>query len=343
MTLDPQTYAHLRIDTAKQSMAWKPGSTEEMHRWQDRLRAKLRRLCGGLDEPHRHISARITDVRELPQYRRESVQFESRPGLDLFGYFLTPRDCPPHRPAVLCLPGHGTGVDSLVGIKEDGAARPWGEWGDYQFDLALQCVAHGWPAFAIEQLSFGRRRDEEARRAGGGASSCTRDSMAALMLGETMTGWRVWDAMRAMDYMQTRLEVNPDRMCTMGISGGGLVSLFTAALDSRVFAAVVSGYFNTFRDSILSVNHCVDNYVPGILNLVEMPDLAALVAPRALFCEGGAQDPIFPIRAFNHAVARAREIYTAFGHPDRFDSEVFEGDHHFHGKGAFRFLERALA
>jgi cephalosporin-C deacetylase-like acetyl esterase len=64
----------------------------------------------------------------------------------------------------------------------------------------------------------------------------------------------------------------------MGISGGGTVSLFSAAVDKRIKVAVVSGYFNTFRDSILSLSHCLDNYVPGILNYVEMYDLAGLVA-----------------------------------------------------------------
>jgi hypothetical protein len=70
--------------------------------------------------------------------------------------------------------------------------------------------------------------------------------------------------------------------------------------------------------------------------------MAGLVAPRALFVENGTEDNIFPLAAFQRAVTRAEEIYAAFGAPERFGSEVFEGDHHFHGAGAFRFLERAL-
>jgi hypothetical protein len=148
--------------------------------------------------------------------------------------------------------------------------------------------------------------------------------------------------MRALDYLQTRKEVDPTRLATMGISGGGLTSLWTAAVDERVKVAVVSGYLNTFRDSILAVNHCIDNYVPGILNVVEMPDLTGLVAPRALFAESGSKDPIFPLPAFRHAVARATDIYRAFGVGDKFGSEVFDGDHQFHGTGAFAFLNREL-
>jgi hypothetical protein len=104
----------------------------------------------------------------------------------------------------------------------------------------------------------------------------------------------------------------------------------------------VSGYFNTFADSILSIHHCIDNYVPGLSGVVEMPDLAGLVAPRPLFVEGGDRDPIFPLHTLQKAITQATEIYSAWGVPGRFGSEVFEGDHQFHGVGAFRFLKAAL-
>jgi hypothetical protein len=158
-----------------------------------------------------------------------------------------------------------------------------------------------------------------------------------------MAGWRTWDAMRAITYLLTRPEVDPNRITVMGISGGGLTTFFTSALDTRVHTAVVSGYFNTFRASILSVMHCVDNYVPGLQRLVEMPDMAGLVAPRRLFVEGGDEDDIFPIAAFRKAVSRARQIYTSFGCPENFGFEEFPGTHQFWGKGAFEFMERQNA
>jgi hypothetical protein len=86
----------------------------------------------------------------------------------------------------------------------------------------------------------------------------------------------------------------------------------------------------------------VDNYVPGVSQVMEMPDFAGLVAPRGLFVEGGRRDNIFPIHATEKAVARAEEIYNVFGEPERFGSERFDGDHQFHGVGAFEFLKRVL-
>ena len=296
---------------------------------------------GGWERPP--LEPALVETRQLDGYRRESVTFTTRPGLRAFGYFLVPDDCSPGRPAVLCLPGHGRGVDSIVGIAPDGSQRPLDRPDEYAQDFALQCVAHGYPTFALELPGFGRRRDAEARASGPDTNSCARDSMAALMLGETLAGWRVWDTVRALDYLEARTDcVDPVRLSVLGISGGGLAALFTAAWDTRVRACLVSGYFNTFAASILSIDHCVDNYVPGLLRLAEMPDLAALIAPRALFVENGRDDPIFPCSAFEEAIAQARDIYQIFGVPDHFSAEAFDGGHQFHGSGAFAFLEETL-
>ncbi|HLK60961.1 MAG TPA: alpha/beta hydrolase family protein [Chthonomonadaceae bacterium] len=336
---DTRTYRDARIAATQAEYAWRDaavaGMTAEARAaWQDAFRSRFAALLGGLEGWERPpLAPEVVETEACDGYRREGVVFTTRPGLKAFGWFLVPENCPPNRPAILCLPGHGVGVDGIVGVKEE----------EYHAEFALQCVRRGYPTLALEQIAFGRRRDEQAKEAGLGTSSCGRDSMAALMLGETMSGWRVWDAMRALDYLETRTEyVDPKRLAVMGISGGGLTALFTGALDTRVVASVVSGYFNTFASSVLSINHCVDNYVPGLLHLCEMPDLAALVAPRALFAEQGTEDPIFPLAAFEQAMAQARDIYATFGVSERFDTEVFEGGHRFHGKGAFAFLERVL-
>jgi hypothetical protein len=324
------------------SLAWR-NNTLPFRDWQTELRADLAIVLGGLDEWERPpLDPQVSDITQHDGYRRETVTFTSRPGLTAFGYYLVPEGCDTRRSAVLCLPGHGRGVDSIVGIASDGSQRPLGKPEEYQADFALQCVANGYPVFALEQISFGHRRDAEAREGGADASSCNRDSMAALMFGESMTGWRAWDAMRALDYLETREEVDAARLVTMGISGGGLTSLFTAALDTRVAACVVSGYLNTFAGSVLAVNHCVDNYVPGLLALAEMPDIAGLVAPRLLFAESGRDDPIFPLATFEQASQEVSAIFAAAGVPENFGKEVFDADHQFHGVGAFRFLRERL-
>ena len=341
MSLNPFEYAQTRVRETTPALAWKRAKVSPME-WQTELRLHLLGLLGELDGWQQvPLDARTTETIRLDGYRREKVTFATRPGLSATGYLLIPDHCPPCQPAVLCLPGHGRGAASIVGIAEGGMQRRLGENGEYQADFALQCVAQRWPVFALEQISFGERRGNPQGE-GAGASSCQQDSMAALMVGESMTGWRVWDAMRALDYLATRPEVDPERLMTMGISGGGLTSLFTAALDTRVWGAIVSGYLNTFADSILSISHCVDNYVPGLLKVAEMPDIAGCIAPRRLFVENGSDDPIFPVAAFKKAAEKLTEIYAAFGVPERFSSETFAGGHLFYGVGAFAFLREQL-
>jgi hypothetical protein len=322
--MSPNEAVRRWIEECHQELAWEPGTREQVRQWQDELRQRLREAIGIQRFVIPAVEWEAGEGHPGDGFLRSEIRFESRSGCVVTGYLLLPLDIDEPRPGILCLPGHGVGVDAVVGLKDE----------PYHADFALQSVRRGYPTLALEQFGFGNRRTNEEW------SSCHADSTTALMLGETMTGWRVWDAMRGLDVLASHPSVDPARLVTMGISGGGLTSLWTAALDERVHTAVVSGYFNTFRDSVLSVHHCVDNFVPGVLRLCEMPDFAGLVAPRRLFVEGGTRDDLFPIEPFRKAVGRAREIYEAFGAPDRFDSEEFDGEHRFHGVGAFAFLAR---
>ena len=174
-------------------------------------------------------------------------------------------------------------------------------------------------------------------------TACQPAAGSALLLGETMIGWRVWDVMRCVDWIGTRPELDSARVGCMGISGGGTCTLFSAALDTRIKAAFVSGYLNTFRDSIMSVPHCIDNYVPGILNWAENYDVAGLIAPRPLFSEGGDHDPIFPVAATRESFARLKKVYEVFEAGPRAQQEIFQGEHAFHGARGLPFLVEALS
>jgi dienelactone hydrolase len=324
----------------KPSMSFAARHAREAKVWQKRVRAKVSELLGGFPSSRAALQATVLEKKEFPQYTREKILFQSRENLTVFGYLLLPKNRPLPVPAIICLPGHGRGCDDIVGIDENGKQRETKT--GYAKDFALQVVEQGYAAFAIEQLAFGCRRDDAARKKGQGASSCQPAAGAALLFGQTMIGWRVWDVMRTIDYLQTRPEIDRARLATMGISGGGTVSLFSAALDERIKISVVSGYFNTFRECIVSLSHCIDNYVPGILNYIEMYDLAGLVAPRGLFIESGTRDPIFPIAGSRKAFKQAESIYATFGISEMIGQEIFDDEHVFHGQGAFAFLKQRL-
>jgi hypothetical protein len=158
-----------------------------------------------------------------------------------------------------------------------------------------------------------------------------------------MIGWRVYDVMRAIDWIETRPELDARRVGCLGISGGGTATLFAAALEPRIRVAVISGYLNTFRDSILSLSHCPDNYVPGILGWAEAYDVAGLIAPRPLSVESGTHYHIFPIEASRASFARVKRIYERFDVAAQAQQEVFEGEHSFYGVAGLPFLAKHLS
>jgi hypothetical protein len=241
---------------------------------------------------------------------------------------------------MICIPGHGRGVDDIVGIDEQGRDRT--DKNGYQHDFAIQVAEAGMAALAIEPMGFGCRRDPINARQGLSRKACDPAAGGALLVGQTMVAWRVWDVMRAIDYLATRSELDPQRIGCMGISGGGTITVFATALDSRIRVALVSGYLNTFKDSIGSLAHCIDNYVPGILNWAEQHDIAGLIAPRPLFVESGERDPIFPVRASVASFEEVRKIYDVFGAATLVEQEVFPDEHTFWGRRGIPFVARHL-
>lgn len=280
------------------------------------------------------------EVRDFPAYRREKFVIQTQPGVAQLGYLLTPKNAQGPLATMICVPGHGRGVDDIVGIDDKGRDRT--DKAGYQHDFAIQVVEAGMAAVAVEPMAFGCRRDERSAKRGLGNSACQPVAGAALLLGETMVGWRAYDVVRTIDWIESRKELDAARVGLMGISGGGTVTSFATALEPRIKVAMISGYLNTFKDSIVAMSHCIDNYVPGILNWCENYDVASLIAPRPLYVESGDRDPIFPVAASKSAFAHVKQVYTALGVPDAVQHEVFEGDHFFHGGAGIPFLAKHL-
>jgi dienelactone hydrolase len=239
--------------------------------------------------------------------------------------------------------GHGYGVKDIVGLWEDGDERRVVD--GYHRDFALELCRRGFVVAAPEISCFGERQTDFShldRTRSPHPGTCAHTAHLAMHLGGSALGMRIRDGKRLVDWMSSRREVDPERIGAMGISGGGMHTLFSAALDPRIAACVISGYFSTFRGSILACAHCPCNFVPGLHRFGEMHDLAALIAPRPLLVESGTRDDIFPIGEVRDGLAAAQRHWRVFGADDAVASDLFEGRHRINGDGAYRFLTQKL-
>ncbi|MEK5238897.1 alpha/beta hydrolase family protein [Paenibacillus sp. FSL L8-0470] len=336
-----EQYMKQLTDSAPRSSAFR--TDIPYGQWRAGLAAGLARRLGGFPERPAQLQPILMERTVCNGYTRERIEITTYEGLRMPLYLLIPEQpLSSPAPAVLAIHGHGYGSREITALQPDGSDRE-GDPGLHK-DFAVSLVKRGFVVAAPELLGFGDRRLVEDLTSGEpGRNSCFRLSSALLMAGQTMAGYRIYETMRALDYLQTREEVRSNRIGIMGISGGGLVAGFTAALDERIACAVVSGYANTFADSILTRNHCLDNYIPAILLEAEMPDLLGLIAPRGLFLESGDADHLFGPDGAKLALARLQQIYTASGRGGQVEADFFAGGHEIHGEPAFAWLLKQLA
>jgi dienelactone hydrolase len=156
----------------------------------------------------------------------------------------------------------------------------------------------------------------------------------------------VWDMQRGLDYLASRPEVDGARLGCIGHSLGGQQTLFLAALDDRVQAAVSSCGFASMATVLRDgVTHNFGAYVPGWLEHGDVGDVLASVAPRAFMALNGESDRIFPVDGLRASFDTARAAYEAQRVPERLELGVYEGGHQFSAEmrdRAYRWLDRWL-
>ncbi len=308
--------------------------------WRNALKEVLIRDMGGFPTEFPDLNPRVIEEKSLDTHTRQRVVYATDENLDVPAYVLIPKGARGKLPAIVACHGHGYGSREIVGLHPDGSENR-GDAG-YQKNFALELVEKGYLVIVPELFGFGDRRLEEDVDKPLGQSACHRIATYLFMMGKTLAGTRVWDTLRTIDYLQGRRDVDADRIGCMGISGGGLVCAFSSAVDERIRVSVVSGYANTFKDSVMSLHHCVDNFVPGLVNHAEMHDIIGLVAPRPLLIESGTADPIFPIRTARKAYSKVGDIYDLLHSRDKLDMDVFEGAHQIWGVKAYEWFHKWL-
>lgn len=245
------------------------------------------------------LNARVVSSHDMGGYTIENIIFESRPGFLVTANVYRPKPAPGKRPAILCPIGHY--------LPAGKATR----------DIQARCISlvkMGFVVLVYDAIGHGERLLP---------GNIHHEAGYALMpLGQTVAGWMVWDSMRAIDYLLAQPDVNPARIGITGNSGGGLNTLFTAALDPRIRTAVVVGYTFEFNNWLkYAGTHCTCTQLPGMFRGMEWFEIAGLIAPRPVMMLQGDRDDIFPISGARRAAGKAMDLYALLGYPRnaRFD------------------------
>ncbi len=323
------------MDSIRPALSYRGG---DVAAWQRRLRKKLKELVGIMPDTRVPLRARSLWKREHRLGTIEKIVFAAEPASDVPAYVCLPKKAEPPYTFMICLQGHSTGMHNSIAVRQDDETVPLKIEGDR--DFAIGCMRRGIAALCIEQRSFGERKEKVQKQIG--SHGCHDATMQALMLGRTLIGERVFDVDRGIDYLKTRKDANMKRVGVMGNSGGGTISVFSAALLPRLSFAMPSCYFCTFRDSIMSIYHCMDNYIPGLYRYAEMADVMGLFAPRPVVIVAGRKDPIFPIEGVREAFRSLKRIYRAAGAADRCRLVVGSQGHRFYARSAWPELLKIL-
>ena len=299
--------------------------------WVERRRARLGELLGPEPEPV-PLAVETLESEACDGYRRDKIVFDTEDTMSVPAYLLVP-DARVHAPpgaAVLACHGHGPGKEQVVGLARTDMPNA---------DYALQLVRRGYVVLAPDLRCFGERQDWNPED----HYACDTNLVHAAMAGWNPLAQNVWDLRRCLDVLAQDPLVDPDRLGMVGVSYGGTVTLFTAAVDARVAAAVVSGYFSSWAESHkVPWNMCGSQIMFAMLGKLEHEDLGALVAPRPLLVETGTDDMLFPLPAAAESVRRAQLVYASVGAGERLVHDVFDGGHQWHGTEALPFLDRWL-
>ncbi len=337
-----KAYLERIYDEAKSGHACPVTDPTAQAAWREAARPVLRRLLG-LEEIQRDClgwtpTVELGEAEDLGEYTRARGVMRTEPDVPVPFYLLRPKGGGPH-PLLVAPHGHGPhGSYANVYDTESQRARIVRE----DRDVAVQAVARGFAAIAPATRGLGcpgvpdlnGRHDKR---------DCRSQMVHCLLAGRTAMGERVWDMARFLDWGLDLPGIDTERVVMLGNSGGGVVTLFSAACDERIRVAAPCCSFSSFIRGNGTVQLCDCNLVPGVLrSLGDAHDIAGLVAPRWLLAMHGKTDHLFFLEDVKQTAARAGEVFRAAGVPERFDLRVGPEGHRFYKDLMWPFIETAL-
>jgi dienelactone hydrolase len=355
-------------DTAPRQLSFLRPEFRRLPEWQTRARAAaLQKLL--YDPAPVKPDPQVVSRTERDGYVEEIVTFQTTPLLRVPAIVLVPKNARFPAPGIVALHDHGGfylwGKEKL--IQRDGEHPVLTAFRKRYYSgrsTPVELARQGYVVVVIDMIYWGERRmlfaaDPPALRERSTSLTeadvnafhqrCSQNEQLVarsfLTAGCTWPGVALWDDIRTVDYLASRPDVDPKRIGCVGLSVGGYRSFWLAALDARIRAAVAVGWMTSYPRQIQ--RHVIHTegfsfHVP-ILRDFDLPEMSALVAPRALMVINGSRDTLFHPDGVKSAFATIEACYRKAGVPDRQQCKLYDAPHEFNAEmqsAAWEWLKR---
>ncbi len=292
-------------------------TSEQIAEYQKQLREKFIEAIGGLPE-RTPLNPQITGVVRRDGYKVEKVIFESQPKHYVTGALFLPdpaRFKPPY-PGVIEPVGHSFTAKAREIYQSVGAL------------LALNGIA----ALVFDPIDQGERGQMLSQWPSlSGTRAHTNLGVGSMLLGRNTARFEIWDGMRAIDYLQSRPEVDPSRIGCAGLSGGGTQTSYLMALDERIMAAAPACYLTSFERLLATIGpqDAEQNIFGQLAFGMDHADYIIMRAPKPTLMCAATRD-FFDISGTWDTYRRAKRLYSRMGFAERVDLIEHDGEHNYH-------------
>jgi dienelactone hydrolase len=283
---------------------------EDIARRQKAMRAFFLRSLGDLPE-RTPLNPRVVGMLRKDGYRVEKIVFESRPSHHVTANLYLPEGGPPF-PGILLPCGH----------SDNGKA-----YEDYQ-RVCILLARNGMAVLCYDPIGQGerfQRLDAHGKPVIRGTTEHTMAGLGALLVGRQLASYRIWDGLRALDYLASRPEIDPNRLGCTGNSGGGTLTSYLMALDDRIAVAAPSCFITSLERLFATIGpqDAEQNITGQVAAGLDHADYITLHAPKPTLLTVGTRD-FFDIQGSWDTFREVKLIFGRFGYGERVD--LFESD-----------------
>ncbi len=306
-------------------------TAEDIMAYQEEMRAFFVERLGGFPE-RTALNARVVERGEREHFRFEKVIFESMPHFFVTGILYLPKSDGPF-PGVIVPCGHSNNGKASEAYQQ----------------ACMLLAANGMAAFCYDPVGQGERYaylKEDGAPEFGTTLEHTLMGVGAILTGMNTASYRVWDGMRAIDYLTSRDDIFPDRIGCTGNSGGGTLTSYLMALDERIQCAAPSCYLTTFERLLATIGpqDAEQNIFGQIAQGMDHADYIHMRAPKPTLICSATQD-FFDIGGTWTAFREAKRLFGRMGRAECIDLIENDDKHGFSQplrEGAARWMSRWL-